>query len=80
MPIFQSGPHAGVRHDSKLWQASGPVLRAGEVAMGDKAYVGLEDVVAPNKKEAGQARLSRADRDYNRVHSYVAVFDRFYAL
>jgi len=38
--------------------------------LGDKAYVGDDNCVAPHKKRRGQARLPRALADYNNVHRF----------
>jgi len=68
LPLYWSGPHAGVRADIRIWRENGPALTADQTVLGDKAYVGCETVIAPYKRAPGR-QLSREKKDYNTVHS-----------
>lgn len=70
VPLFVSGPHAGTRHDVRIWREYGPALLADEQVLGDKAYVGEDDCIAPVKRLRGQAELDPLDADFNIVHSW----------
>jgi hypothetical protein len=68
LPLFWSGPHAGVRSDIRVWRDHGPTMAADDFVLGDKAYQGAPDVISPYKRPRG-GQLSRHQKDYNTVHS-----------
>jgi len=67
MPLFWSGPHAGVISDIRCYRMYGPVLAADEALLGDKAYYGSEELIPPYKKPRG-GELTADQRDYNLIH------------
>jgi hypothetical protein len=71
-PVYISGPHIGVRADVTLWKSHGPVMGDGDFVLGDKAYVGCSDVIAPYKK-SGSRELSQEKKDVNTVLSWFRV-------
>jgi len=70
--IWYSGPHIGVRHDSRIYRESPPPLVPGERLLGDKAYVGHASLIAPFKRNPPRG-LSRRKRAYNVLHSWYRV-------
>jgi len=66
VPILVTGPHIGVRHDIMLWRRYGP---PDMFVLGDKAYIGADNVSTPFKKPRGGS-LTDAEEDYNVVHNW----------
>lgn len=67
--MWYSGVHLGTTHDVRLSRNHPPPLTAGQRLLGDKAYIGNAQIIAPIKKRRAAA-LSQRDAAYNVVHSW----------
>lgn len=67
-PIHYSGPHLGVRNDSRIWNEGNRRFKfyPWEYALGDKAYVGCPEFLCEIKKPKGGS-LSEEDKYYNKT-------------
>ena len=71
--LWISGPHLGSTGDITLWRWYRPSwLRAEEIILGDKAYIGGSNCVCPKKKPAG-GELTTLEKSYNLVHCHFRV-------
>jgi hypothetical protein len=68
LPLWWSGPHAGVIADITLWRNHRPALEADDMLIGDKAYQGADDIISPFKRPRG-GHLTEDQKDYNLIHS-----------
>ena len=70
--IWFTGPHIGVRHDSKLFETHPPPLENGEQWLADLAYVKhgrLKTCVCAYKKQPGK-QLTKQQSAFNVMHSW----------
>lgn len=64
-----AGPYLGRENDAKIWAQTDIVAfleENGFYVLGDKGYVGCAHVYHMKKKRKGQARLSDADKAFNK--------------
>jgi hypothetical protein len=82
MPIDVAGPYLGRENDAGIWAKTGIVdylKDNGFFVLGDKGYVGCEQVHHMMKKKRGQQVLSVEDKNHNReiAHYRVRVENHF---
>ncbi len=82
-PIHIAGPYMGRENDSGIWPQTDIVnflKDNGFYVLGDKGYIGCEQVYSMKKKRRGEVVLSAESKEYNRsISQYRVRVENYFA-